>query len=64
MPTTDRDIDDDLPIWDTPLHDCVELASTPVNDDSSLVVYHPDYNYDTRDEWIQSTAYIDTYDAR
>lgn len=54
--------DPDLPIWDTPLHDAVDLADCTLNG-GRLVIMHPESGRKP-DEWLESNCYVDTYDAR
>lgn len=52
----------DLPIWDTPLHDAIELADCTLTD-GRVVIMHPESGRKP-DEWLESDVSIDTYDAR
>jgi len=54
------DIWETLPVWDTPLHDAIELTHCTLRG-GQLVIMHPD---DRSEQWLESTAHIDTYDAR
>ena len=53
--------DDDLPVWDPPIYQPIELTAIDVEDGARLIVSHPD-RY--ADEWIDSNCFVDTYDAR
>lgn len=51
-----------IPIWDTPLHDIIELTDCTLTN-GDLVIMHPDTDRKPN-EWLQSPVHFDTYEVR